>query len=182
MVRSDEFSEVIVQRVRTKYHWPALQLNFWLLIMFVAASLVLGVFGRLVYIQGQYDLKVPWYFTYHVTMAVITLLFLLAMLYLISLRRLLPGIVIIAAFILFVLWLTGVITTGIVFFGPVGNIDHLCDIVSHNEVHGVQIGTAAWLEEDSECAAWKAAFSFEIVGVVFLLWVGFMALGVYRSQ
>ena len=61
MVRSTgDFSEVIVQRVRTKYHWPAVQLNFWLLIMFVAASTVLGVFARLIYIQGQYDMKVPW--------------------------------------------------------------------------------------------------------------------------
>lgn len=55
-------------------------------------------------------------------------------------------------------------------------------MVTSNEVKGVQVGTAAWLEENSECAAWKAAFSFEIVGVVFLLWVGFMALGVYQLK
>ena len=61
MARStSDFSEVIVQRVHTKYHWPGMQLNFWLLIMFVAASTVLGVFAHLVYIQGQYNLKVPW--------------------------------------------------------------------------------------------------------------------------
>ena len=53
-------SEVIVQRLRTKYHWPALQLNFWLLIMLVGSSLILGVFASFMTIQQQLQVGVPW--------------------------------------------------------------------------------------------------------------------------
>lgn len=54
-------SELIVQRVRTKYHWPAFQLNFWLLIMLIASCVVTGIFSYFITVQQQLQIGIPWY-------------------------------------------------------------------------------------------------------------------------
>ena len=54
-------TEVVVHRVRTKYHWPALQLNFWLLIMLIGASTVLGINASFITVQQQLEVGIPWY-------------------------------------------------------------------------------------------------------------------------
>lgn len=48
-----------VERVH-KYHWPAIQLNIWMLFMLVASSAILGIFASFIQIQGQLRLGVPW--------------------------------------------------------------------------------------------------------------------------
>jgi hypothetical protein len=54
-------TEVVVQRVRTRYHWPALQLNFWLLIMLIGASTILGINASFITVQNQLEVGIPWY-------------------------------------------------------------------------------------------------------------------------
>ena len=44
-----------------RYHWPAVQLNFWMLIMLVASCTIIGVFATFIQIQNQLLLKIPWY-------------------------------------------------------------------------------------------------------------------------
>jgi hypothetical protein len=74
------------------------------------------------------------------------------MLWLISQRSLLPGIVILGAFILFVLWLVGLIVTSIEFWGPTGNVNTECNIyVIGQNTNGATIETLAWLEQHSIC-------------------------------
>jgi len=53
--------EVIIRRSKTKYHWPAVQLNFWLLIMIVGSATVLGIFANFMAIQTQLQLGTPWF-------------------------------------------------------------------------------------------------------------------------
>lgn len=48
-----------VERVH-RYHWPAVQLNLWMLIMLVAACTILGVFASFISIQQQLLLPIPW--------------------------------------------------------------------------------------------------------------------------
>lgn len=43
-----------------KYHWPALQLNLWMLVMLVSACTIIGVFATFIQIQQQLLLAVPW--------------------------------------------------------------------------------------------------------------------------
>lgn len=43
-----------------KYHWPAIQLNLWMLFMLVASSAILGIFANFITIQQQLSLNVPW--------------------------------------------------------------------------------------------------------------------------
>lgn len=49
-----------VERVH-KYHWPAIQLNVWMLIMLIAACTIIGVFATFIDVQNTLLLPVPWY-------------------------------------------------------------------------------------------------------------------------
>lgn len=49
----------IVERVH-KYHWPAVQLNLWMLIMLIASCLIIGVFATFIQIQQTLLLPIPW--------------------------------------------------------------------------------------------------------------------------
>ncbi|KAH8687305.1 hypothetical protein BGZ60DRAFT_521967 [Tricladium varicosporioides] len=175
--------EVLVQRVRTKYHWPPLQLNFWILIMLVGSATILGIFANFITIQQQLQVGIPWYFPYWVTVAALALLFIILMLWLISQRQLLPGIVIMGSFILFVLWLVGLIVISIQLWGPVGSVNGNCNLyVDGATSRGPSLETLAWLQQKSICQSWQAAWAFELVGCVFLLWMMIMAYQVYRDD
>lgn len=74
------------------------------------------------------------------------------MLWLINQRSLLPGIVIMGAFICFVLWVVGLIVYSINLWGPVGAVNSNCQLyVQGNQYHGQSIETLAWLEQHSIC-------------------------------
>jgi len=176
-------TEVVVHRVRTKYHWPALQLNFWLLIMLVGASTILGIYASFITVQQQLQVGIPWYFPYWITVASLTLLFIFMKLWLISQRQLLPGIVMMGSFILFILWIVGLIVISIELWGPSGSVNSSCQLyVSAVESKGQSVDTLAWLEQHSICQSWTAAWAFELVGCVFLLWMMIMAYQVYSDH
>lgn len=91
-------------------------------------------------------------------------LFLILILILISQRMLLPGIIILGSFILFVLWLTGLIETSIQLFGPTGSVNGNCQLyVTGQPFTGESINTLAWLEQNNIC---ECALGF------LLCWVG----------
>ena len=74
------------------------------------------------------------------------------MLYLISQRQLLPGIVIMGSFILFVLWMVGLIVVSIQLWGPSGSVNGNCQLfVEGHGSTGPNINTLAWLEQHSIC-------------------------------
>ena len=52
--------EMVIQRIQTRYHWPYAQLNFWLLIMLVGSSTILGVFASFVVVQNALAVGIPW--------------------------------------------------------------------------------------------------------------------------
>jgi hypothetical protein len=173
---------MILQRVRTKYRWPPLQLNFWLFIMLVASSTVLGITANFLSIQDQMHLGVPWYFPYWVTVGSLSVFFIIVMLYLISKRQLLPGIVILGSFILFVLWMVGLIVFSVQLWGPSG-VNAMCNLYVNNDAQSsADQATLAWLEQRSICQSWQAAWSFELIGCIFLLWMIIMAYQVYKDD
>jgi len=176
-------TELVVQRVKTRYHWPAVQLNFWLLIMIVGAATILGVNASFLTVQQQLQVGIPWYFPYWISVSALTLLFIGVMLWLIQQRQLLPGIVIMGSFILFILWIVGLIVYSVQLWGPSGSVNGNCQLyVRGNQVHGASVDTLAWLEQSSICQSWTAAWAFELVGCVFLLWMMIMAYQVYRDN
>lgn len=150
---STESTMTEIVRIHTRrYRWPAIQLNFWLLIMLVASATILGIFANFITIQQQLELGIPWYFPYWVTVGGLSIVFIGVILYLISQMSLLPGVVILGSFILFILWLVGLIVTSIEFWGPTGNINSSCNIwVTARPETGQSINTLAWLMQNSIC-------------------------------
>lgn len=102
------------------------------------------------------------------------------MLILISQRSLLPGVVVLGSFILFVLWLTGLIQTSILLYGPLDSISSFCSMIQPSS--GQSQETLAWLQNNSICQQWRAVFAFEIIGTVFLFWMMVMAYQVNRDD
>ena len=91
-------------------------------------------------------------FPYEVTVSALSILFLILMMVLINQRQLLPGIVIVGSFILFVLWLAGLIETAIQLFGPTGSVNGNCNLyVQSVPFQGVSVGTLAYLEQMNIC-------------------------------
>jgi len=120
---------------------------------------------------------------YGIAIGSLTILLIIAMLLLIFQSRLIPGIVTIAAFVLLVLYLTGLIETAIQLFGPAGNINANCaQYVYGNASKGVSVNTLAWLQQNSTCQSWLAVFAFWIVGAVFLVWMIVIASMVARGR
>lgn len=166
-----------------RYHWPAIQLNIWMIVMLAASFLIIGVFGSFIDIQQQLNLYVPWYFSYFITVSGLTVGYVILLLWLIALRRLLPSIVIIGAFVLFVLWLVGLIVISLELWNPKGGVSVNCDrLVWDNPRHGNNFTTLAWLQQRSICQQWQAVFAFALVGNIFLLWIIVMAGQVFYDD
>lgn len=54
-------TDVVIERRHQKYHWPAVQLNFWVIIMLVGSATNLGIFANFMTVQTQLQLGIPWY-------------------------------------------------------------------------------------------------------------------------
>ena len=118
-------------------------------------------------------------------MASLTIFFLAVILALIQSRQLLPGIVLLISFILFVLYLTGLIETSIQLYGPKNSVNSYCNAYTKSSgmtAPGQGEATLAYLETLGICNDWKAIFAMYIVGSVFLLWMMVMSWQVNRDE
>ena len=96
------------------------------------------------------------YFPYYISVSALTILFIIGLFWLIAERRLLPAIVMIGAFMLFVLWLTGLVVISIELFGPSGSISSNCDIdVFTRDPRGQTQEALAYLQQRNICR-WHA--------------------------
>ncbi len=92
--------------------------------------------------------------------------FCLLIIYLVSSRQLIPGIVLIGSFILFVLFLTGLIRISIELFGQ-GNVNANCQrYVDNQTAEGQSIVTLAWLQQNNICTYLLSSVVFSVVDVV----------------
>ncbi|PLB52864.1 hypothetical protein P170DRAFT_114391 [Aspergillus steynii IBT 23096] len=167
---------------RRRYHWPELQLNIWIIIVLAASAICLGIFSWFMVVQSELKLGIPWLFPYMVVSGALGVFFIVLTLILAAQRFLLPGIIIVGSFILFVLWLTGLIETSLQLYGVVGNVDDNCKIyVDDNHFGGNNLQTMAWLTQSTICNCWKTAFAFELVNTIFFLWMMIMSWQVNRD-
>jgi hypothetical protein len=89
---------------------------------------------------------------YWITVGALSIVFILLMLYLIQNHSLLPGIVILGSFILFVLWVVGLIVISVELWGPTGSVNTNCNLYVNAEASmGPSFATLAWLEQHSIC-------------------------------
>lgn len=129
------------------------------------------------------DMFVGRLFPYGVTVSAMALAFLLLILILAGQRLLIPGIILLGSFILFVLWLTLVIETAIQLYGPAANVNGNCQTyVQRQAFVGVSVETLQYLTQNNICNCWRAAFSFEVVGTVFFLYMMVLAWRVQRDD
>jgi hypothetical protein len=85
---------------------------------------------------------------------------------------LIPGIILLGSFILFVLWLTALIETALQLYSSQGNVNANCaTYVTDQQFTGVSVETLAWLTQNNICGCWKAAFAFDVVNTVLFLWM-----------
>ena len=90
-------------------------------------------------------------FPFNITIGALAILFLGLILLLASRRQLIPGVIILGSFILFVLFLTGLIETSIQLYGS-GNVNGNCQqFVTNEEFKGISVETLAWLEQNNIC-------------------------------
>jgi hypothetical protein len=74
------------------------------------------------------------------------------MIWLVYQKRLLPSIVMIGGFILFVLWIVGLIVVSIELWGPTGSVSSNCNLAVFNQYPtGQNLYTLAWLEQKNIC-------------------------------
>ncbi|KAG5986277.1 hypothetical protein E4U54_005510 [Claviceps lovelessii] len=171
-----------VSTVRT-YNWPPLQLNVWIFTMLLSSASIVGVFATFVQIQKQLLLPIPWYFVYHITVGSVALLFIGGIFWLIAKRRLLPAIVMIGAFIIFVLWLVGLVVVSVQLWGPDGSIQSTCNLqVFNRDPRGQTQETMAWLQQRNICQSWHLVFAMSLTGMAFLVWVMIMAYQVFVNS
>ncbi|ATY66163.1 hypothetical protein CCM_00465 [Cordyceps militaris CM01] len=167
-----------IVHVRT-YDWPPYQVNIWLFVMLLAASSVLGVLATFMQTQSQLDLPVPWYIPYYLTVAAVALAYLLAVMWLIWYRRLLPAIVMIGAAALFVLWMVGLVASAIALWG-VGGVQSVCDEQVWNQnPRAPDAATLAWMQQRNICQSWYLVFAMGLTGAVFWIWVMIIAYKVF---
>lgn len=137
-------------------------------------------------------------FPFGITVGALTVFLVVVEIIMIAQNRLLPGVMMLAAFVLFVLFMAGLIETAIQLFGA-GQVSSSCQTyVNNNDVRGLSVDTLAWLEQDSICefihsmmrwamliyeigSCWYAAFSFWIIGAIFFVWMFIMASAVGRG-
>lgn len=138
--------------------------------------------------------------------SILSLLFIVLIIVLAFQSKLIPEIIILGSFLLFVLWLTGLIGISIQLYGSVASVNANCqNYVESREYRGASINTLAWLTQINICQytlshllrelreamltiglnlgnCWRAAFSFTLVNTVFYIWMLFMALQVRRGE
>lgn len=171
--------------------------------MLAASCLIIGVFATFVETLHVLEQPIPWYapplfpvqssctppltsshryYPYYITVACLTIAFIFLLLWLIFQRRLLPSIVMVGAFIIFVMWLVGLVVISIQLWGPRNSISSRCNIYVFGrdpKPKGESDVTRSWLQQKSVCQSWQAVFAFGLIGQIFLFWIMVMAYSVF---
>ncbi|KKK26290.1 hypothetical protein ARAM_003049 [Aspergillus rambellii] len=164
------------------YRWPEIQLNVWILTVLASSAICLGIFAWFIDVQSNLDLGIPWLFPFMVVSGSLGIFFIVFVLVLAAQGFLLPGIIILGSFILFVLWLTGLIETSLQMYGVAANVNDNCQIwVYDNKIGGDNINTMAWIAQNNICNCWRTAFAFELVNTVFFFWMIILAWKVHQD-
>ncbi|KAL1888330.1 hypothetical protein Cpir12675_006219, partial [Ceratocystis pirilliformis] len=132
-----------------QYRWPGFLLNIWILIMLLSSSACLGILANFVVIQNRLKLGIPWYLPYFITVSCLTLVFIFILVWLTWKRRLLPAIVMIGAFVLFLMWMVGLVRISMALWGS-GSVNSQCSIqVFSQDPKGENMRTLAWMMQRS---------------------------------
>jgi len=151
----------------------------WLIlfVIFVCSSVTLGTYSYFSYVQMRLTVGVPWYYPFFIDITSITLAFVVSLVVLYCIHMLLPIVVIIATFLLFVLWLTGLVKSSIELWGPLGSVNDNCVrfVYEAGFWRGATLDTLARIQQEGMCNLWKTAFAMEMIATLLLVWLFVMA-------
>lgn len=105
-----------------------------------------------------------------ITTTSLMIVFIIIMLGLISQQQLVPGVVVLGSFILFVLWLAGLIETSIQLYGPSGAVNSYCGSRPNTDSIDSQ-QTAVWLANSSLCEYHLSPLSISLSPSFFYVFV-----------
>jgi len=158
--------------------WPTQQFNLWLVLVITTAAVLIGIFASFIQDQNQLQLGVPWLFPFGICIGCITILLVIILVVLSLNEALTPGVLMLFCFVLWVLYMTGLVETGVQLFGA-GNVSDNCrNFVDNEQIRGPSVNTLAWLMQNSICSSWYAVFSFWLIGAIVYLMMFFMAIQV----
>jgi len=148
----------------------------FIILVLATAGVLIGVFATFMNIQTTMSLGTPWLFPYGVTVGALTILFLIILWFLSNNNSLTPGIAMVFLFLLFVLYLTGIVETGIQLFGA-GKVSSNCQqYVTNAKVTGNNVQALAWLQQNSICQQWYVVFTFWLVGTLLFFFMFFFSV------
>lgn len=98
-------------------------------------------------------------------MSTITIIFVCAVVALYYVHLLLPIVVMIGSFIMFVLWITGLVKESIELWGPLGSINDNCVRYVYNDDRwgGGNLYTLARIQQEGVCNLWQTTFALEMI-------------------
>ena len=89
------------------------------------------------------------------------------------------------SFILFVLWITGLVKQSIELWGPQGSINDYCVRFVYNDAiwapPGQNRDTWARIQQEGICNMWKTTFALELIATFLFLYMIFMSWQVIRT-
>ena len=125
------------------------------------------------------------YFYFLIVTSILTIFYVITIFILYAAHLLLPILVMIASFILFVLWITGLIKQSIELWGPQGSINDYCVRFVYNDsiwaTEGRNRDTFARIQQETVCNIWKTTFSLELIATFLFMYMIFMSWQVIRS-
>lgn len=105
------------------------------------------------------------YYYYLLTVSTITIVFVCAVVALYYVHLLLPIVVMIGSFIMFVLWITGLVKASIELWGPLGSINDNCVRYVYNDDFwgDGSLYTLARIQQQGVCNLWQTTFALEMI-------------------
>lgn len=182
-------SHSVMERVvigrRKRYRWDEVVLFVLLFIFLVCAAATLGMISYITYYQNRQFVMIPWYFYFIIITCVLTIIFVFTVWVLYAIQCLLPILVMLFSFILFVLWITGLVKQSIELWGPQGSINDYCVRFVYNDAiwapPGQNRDTWARIQQEGVCNLWKTTFALELIATFLFLYMIFMSWQVIRS-
>ena len=135
----------------------------------------LNVISRIMLMQRAHRI-IP----YGITVGALTEVFVWAMLFRSFQRKLLPNHVMMLAWIMFALYLTGFIETAIQLFGPI--LPACKRWVDGRDDSGLSYDTLVWLTQARTCESWYIIISFWGTGGLMLIWIIILAYNVQSKS
>lgn len=134
------------------HQWKQEKFYPWAILTIICGTIITGCAAFGLETQNQLLLPPLWLFSFSISAGVIAIVLTLVSMGMVSTNALKPGVMIIFASIIFVLFLTGLVATALQLYGPSGSISADCQsyILAH-PVEGPSLTTLAWLHQRSLC-------------------------------